>query len=94
MFISYDPAKRAQTLAKRGLDMDDAALVFAGPVITVEDTRQDYGEIRCVTVGHLRGRMIWIAWTSRDETRRIISMRKANDREIARFGPAFPSESG
>ena len=41
MFIIYDPAKREETLAKRGLDMRDAALVFAGPEITVEDTRQD-----------------------------------------------------
>ena len=94
MFITYDPAKRAETLARRGLDMDDAALVFAGPVITVQDNRQDYGEARFVTVGYLEHRMVWIAWTLRDETRRIISMRKANDREIARLGPAFPLGTG
>ena len=94
MFIIYDPAKREETLAKRGLDMRDAALVFAGPEITVEDTRQDYGELRLVTVGFLHDRMVWIAWTLRDETRRIISMRKANAREIFRYGPAFAFGTG
>ena len=94
MFIDYDPAKRAETLAKRGLDMQDAALIFAGPVITLEDTRQDYGEPRLITVGFLHDRMVFIAWTPRDETRRIISMRKANDREIARYGPALTFAAG
>ena len=89
MFISFDPAKRAETLAKRDLDMQEAGQVFAGPTITTQDTRQDYGEPRFVTVGFLRDRMVWVAWTPRDETRRIISMRKANDREINRYGPAF-----
>ena len=89
MFITYDPAKRAETLTMRDLDMQDAGLVFEGSVITIADTRQDYGEARLVSVGFLRGRMVWVVWTSRDETRRIISMRKANDREIARFGPAL-----
>ena len=94
MFIAYDAAKRVETLAKRGLDMQDAALVFAGPEITFEDTRQDYGEPRLIIVGFLHDRMIFIAWTPRDETRRIISMRKANDREIARYGPAFAFRAG
>ena len=94
MLIDYDPAKRAETLAKRGLDMQDAALIFAGPVITLEDTRQDYGEPRLITVGFLHDRMVFIAWTPRDETRRIISMRKANDREIARYGPALTFGAG
>ena len=56
MKISFDPVKRAETLTKRGLDMADAGLVFAGPELTVEDDRKDYGEQRLVTVGRLRGR--------------------------------------
>ena len=87
MKISFDPVKRAETLAKRGLDMADAGLVFAGPTLTVEDDRKDYGEQRLVTVGRLRGRMVWVAWTPRGDGRRIISMRKANEREVTRFGP-------
>lgn len=60
-------------------------LVFEGPHQTVVDDRKDYGETRMVTVGYLEGRLVYIAWTERDDTRRIISMRKANDREIARI---------
>ena len=56
MKISFDPVKRAETLAKRGLDMADAGMVLAGPSLTVEDDRKDYGEQRLVTVGRLRGR--------------------------------------
>ena len=61
MKISFDPVKRAETLAKRGLDMADAGLVFAGPTLTVVDDRKEYGEQRLVTVGRLRGRMVWVA---------------------------------
>lgn len=76
-----DPTKRAKTLAERGLDMDDADQVFEGPTITFEDDRRDYGEPRFITVGILADRMVLIAWTPRGNARRIISMRKANDRE-------------
>ena len=87
MRITYDPAKREKTLADRELDFEDAAEVFADPVQTDEDTREDYGERRYVTVGYLRGRMVVVVWTPRDgDERRIISMRKANAREQAAFG--------
>jgi uncharacterized protein len=61
--------------------------VFAGPKADFEDTRLDYGEPRLVTVGLLRGRMVVVVWTPRGGDRRIISMRYANDREKARYGP-------
>jgi len=85
--ISYDPAKREWTLANRELDFEDATKVFADSrQQTDEDTREDYGETRFVTVGYLRGRMVVLAWTPRgNDERRIISMRKANAREQARF---------
>jgi uncharacterized DUF497 family protein len=85
--ITYDPAKHEWTLRARELDFGDAVEVFADPVQTDEDTREDYGEKRFVTVGYLRGRMVVVVWTPRgDDERRIISMRKANDREQAAFG--------
>jgi uncharacterized DUF497 family protein len=43
MRITFDPSKRARTLAERGLDFADAALVFAGLHATLEDARRDYG---------------------------------------------------
>lgn len=81
MDIMYDPQKRAKTLAERGLDFEDAVEVFARPTIDVVDDRWDYGEIRWVSYGLLRDRMVALVWTARGEGRHIISMRKANDRE-------------
>ena len=85
MKITFDPAKRASTLRDRSLDFADAAEVFAGKALNIPDERRDYGEVRIVTVGSLRGRMVIVVWTQRGPARHIISMRKANDREQARF---------
>ena len=85
MRIAYDPAKRDVTLRERGLDMADAADVFDGPTITVEDNRRDYGEVRYITNGLLADHMVLLAWTLRDDARRIISKRKANARERALY---------
>ncbi|MDZ4393740.1 BrnT family toxin [Cypionkella sp.] len=88
MQIEYDPAKRDATLLQRGLDMADAVEIFESEILTVEDDRIDYGEPRFLTVGYLRGRMMFVAWTPRGSTRRVISMRKANEREIAKLNPS------
>lgn len=87
MKIEFDPAKRSATLAARGLDMACAAEIFNDAHITVEDIRFDYGEDRFITIGRLSGRMIILAWTPRGDAIRIISMRKANDREQKRYSP-------
>ena len=89
MKITFDPAKRQAALNVRGLDFTDAAAVFAGPTITVEDTRRDYGETRLQTVGFLADRMVMVVWTPRGEARHIISMRKCNDREKANYQERF-----
>lgn len=85
MEITFDPAKRDATLENRGLDFADAAEVFAGQTFRFEDDRADYGEVRTIAVGMLRGRMVVIVFTDRTTGRHIISMRKANDREQARY---------
>ena len=85
MQIEYDPAKRDATLLNRGLDMAEASTIFETEILTVEDGRMDYGEPRFVTIGYLKARMMFVAWTPRGSVSRIIGMRKANDREIARF---------
>lgn len=86
MAISFDPAKRDETLKERGLDFADAEKVFASLLIENEDDRFDYGEERFVTVGFLGERMVVLVWTPRGEDRHIISMRKANAREQGRYG--------
>jgi len=78
MDIEFDPKKRDKTLAERGLDFAHAHEVFAGRHFTAEDIREAYGEVRYITVGKLKGRMIVMVWTPRGDARRIISMRYAS----------------
>ncbi|MGE0151163.1 MAG: BrnT family toxin [Reyranellaceae bacterium] len=85
MRISFDPNKRRKTLHERGLDFADAARIFAGPHFENLDDRFDYGEDRYITVGLLDGIVVVIVWTQRGQTRRIISMRKANAKETQSF---------
>ena len=89
MRITFDPAKRANALAERGLDFADAALVFAGVTVEVEDTRKDYGETRIICYGYLQGRLVVVGYVPRGASRHIFSMRKANGREQERLAPYF-----
>jgi uncharacterized DUF497 family protein len=81
MKLEFDQAKRKKTLQERGLDFARAVKVFDGIHFTGQDKRIDYEEDRFITVGWLDDSMIVMVWTPRGEVRRIISMRKANDRE-------------
>ena len=85
MKIEFDPAKRHITLEHRGLDMAQAGEIFEDTTLTIADDRRDYGERRCITFGWLTGRMVVLVWTPRGAGRRIISLRKANDREQALY---------
>jgi uncharacterized DUF497 family protein len=87
MKITFDPAKRDKTLADRGLNFEDAAKVFAGVTLDIEDARKDYGETRIICFGYLEDRMVVVGYTSRDAGRHIFSMRKANEREQRRIAP-------
>ncbi|HEB79026.1 MAG TPA: BrnT family toxin [Rhodospirillales bacterium] len=93
MKVEYDQAKRLAAIADRGIDFEDAPLVFNGPRrITWTDNRQNYGEDREITMGELAGRLVVIVHTTRDEVTRIISMRKANEREIRWFEEQFAED--
>ena len=81
MQLEFDSIKRDKTLAERSLDFSRAGDVFAGKHFTAPDERQEYAEDRFITVGVLDARLVVVIWTPRGEVRRIISMRKANDRE-------------
>ena len=87
MRVTYDPEKREQTLRERGLDFEDAELVFSGVTLEVEDARRNYGEVRIICYGLLEGRMVVVGYTPRGADRHVFSMRKANAREQARVAP-------
>jgi hypothetical protein len=85
--ITFDPIKRDHTAELRGLNFEDAAFVFSGITLELEDTRQDYGEKRMICFGTLEGRMVVVGYTPRGADRHVFSMRKANDREQRRIAP-------
>ena len=87
MRITFDSAKRDKTFQGRGLAFEDAALVFAGVTLEVEDTRENYGETRVICYGWLQGRMVVVGYIPRGADRHVFSRRKANEREQKRLAP-------
>ena len=87
--LCWDDVKRQKTLNERGLDFADAHLAFNSFKLNQVDDRVDYGETRYVLTGTVNGEIVIIVWTERIDTRRIISMRKANAKEIARYKTAL-----
>ena len=85
MNIEFDQAKRDRTLLERGLDFARADEIFAGIHFTGEDARVDHQEKRLISIGWLDKRLVVLVWTPRGDIRRVISMRKANEREKALF---------
>ena len=94
MHITFDPTKRAWTLEHRDLDFLDAALVLQGTTATARDERRDYGEVRLITYGYLRGRMVVIGHVWRGESCHVFTMRKANAREETRIAPILRLQYG
>jgi uncharacterized DUF497 family protein len=81
--IVWEDAKNRANRERHGLAFEDVRLVFESPTVTFVDDRRDHGEIRYVTLGLLAGRVVVVVHTPRGDTTRIISMRKANEREKA-----------
>jgi len=77
--FEWDERKSAQTLRERGLSFDDAALVFKDASrLDDQDERKNYGEIRNIAIGFVRGHgLLYVVWTPRGHVRRIISVRRA-----------------
>lgn len=86
--IEFDPEKDRMNRARHALPLAAAELVFEGPFIEEEDRRRDYGETRFVATGpvdEFGGRICVVVYSWRDGVRRIISFRKANDREVRKY---------
>ena len=86
-------AKDDDNIRTRGLPLGAAELLFTGPFVEEEDARIDYGETRFVATGPiaaLGNRIFVVVYTWRENIRRIISFRKANDREIRKYRASNP----
>jgi uncharacterized protein len=93
MAITYDPAESRPNLARtRARFQGRAEEAFAGRVYQQRDDRRDYGEARLIIIGFLRSRMVVLVWTPRGGDKHVISMRKANDREKARYRRYFEDD--
>ena len=79
--LEWDNHKNRVNCEKHGLNFQDAELVFSGKTVTFKDDRHDYGEERLITLGELINHVVVIIHTERNFVTRIISMRKANERE-------------
>lgn len=85
MKITFDPYKDAINQHKHGISLAEAELFEWESSIVGLDTRRDYGEDRFIAFGYLNNRIYCVVFTDRDnDERRIISLRKANRREIKR----------
>lgn len=82
----WDETKRTVNIEKHGIDFAaihdfdwDSATIFT-------DERKDYGESRFVAYGYIKNRLVVVVYAERSGRKRIISMRKANSREVNSYG--------
>ena len=83
--IEFDAVKREMTLFARGLDMARANEIFDAPHMDQIDFRKNYGEVRIFSFGFLDNIPVVVVWTYRGIKRRIISLRRANEREVKKY---------
>jgi uncharacterized DUF497 family protein len=86
--VEWDDAKDNENVRKHQMPLRFAELIFHERFVEEEDARRDYGETRFKAVGPIPdfGHRIFVAiYTWRGANRRIISLRKANDREIRKY---------
>ena len=87
--LTFDEAKRATNLEKHGIDFADLGDLFDLPMITIEDTRETYGETRLVSLGVHANEVVVLVWTERHQRAHLISCRKATRHEKREYLKAF-----
>jgi uncharacterized DUF497 family protein len=85
MCIEFDPAKDAAKKAKHGLSLALVADLEWDSAMVWTDGRMDYGETRQSALALIGQRLYFVAYVDRDQTRRAISLRKANIREATHY---------
>ncbi|NMG16634.1 Ribonuclease toxin, BrnT family [Aromatoleum bremense] len=86
MDFEWDEAKSEACFQERGFDFAYAARAFFDPDRLVQlDTRYSYGEERYQLMGKIEHRLFVVVYTPRNTVMRIISARKANQREVKHY---------
>jgi uncharacterized protein len=85
MEISFDPAKNERNIAERGLSFSQVQELDWSSALVQEDIRRDYGERRFLVLGRIQGRLHAVVFTPRADKVHVISLRKANQREVTHY---------
>lgn len=86
MKFEWDEAKSEACFIQRGFDFPYAAQAFFDPCRIVHaDTRHGYGEERYQLMGMIEQRLFVVIYSPRNDAMRIISARKANQREVRHY---------
>ena len=85
MQFEWDERKRQETIARRGVDVLRAALIFEGEVLTRIDDREDYGETRLISLGLVEGAPFVVVHVRRGEVTRLITAWKGGRNDFARY---------
>lgn len=83
--IGFDPAKNASNIASRGLSFELVEQMEWATALIQEDTRKAYGERRFQVLGFIGERLHALVFTPREGKVHVISLRKANSREVKRY---------
>ena len=82
MKINYDLLKDRTNYAKHGVFLSAAVRFEWAEALVWQDQRRDYGELRYLAIGYIGLRLYVVVFVDRADQRRIISLRKANAREV------------
>ena len=95
MQFEWDEEKNRENIRKHGLDFADAWQIFEAPMLTMLDTKEDYGEDRFLGLGFLKNFVVVVVYTEpKEETTRVISLRKALKHERKQFEEALRNRLG
>ncbi|MCZ2441654.1 MAG: BrnT family toxin [Burkholderiales bacterium] len=85
MLIDFDPAKDEINRGKHGLSLALAKELDWGNALVWVDERRDYGELRMIALAPATGVLYYVAFVDRRRVRRVISLRRANRREVKHY---------
>ena len=87
--IVWDESKRKKNLKDHGIDLAEVACGFDAPMVTVEDEREQFGEQRLQSLAWFRNRVVFLVWTERDDSARVISCRYGDKHETRAYFEAL-----
>jgi uncharacterized protein len=93
MKTTYDPGKNELNEWKHGMSLTLAEAIDWSSVWCAPDNRKDYRELREIGYAVIGARLYCVVFTQRDQTIHVISLRKANNREIRRYEQATQTDS-